>query len=162
MMAQNATNVITTLTDVSQTLDLGTGNLHVGLPLVLALDAIGAPVVTIEALASSGSAIVGALQTGDGLGALATLIDIPAVAANAFLNGHGTFGLPQSLFGIDTITLIPLGGILTPPQFAQLSIPLLSPDPIPLGGTGFGGILPALSTLLPEQLALAIGAPPVG
>ena len=69
MVAQNATNLFSTLTDLSQTLDLNTGNLHVGLPLVLALDAIGPPVTTLEAIGSSAGAFFGAVQTGDGLGA---------------------------------------------------------------------------------------------
>ncbi|ORV82716.1 hypothetical protein AWC11_02250 [Mycobacterium interjectum] len=166
MVAQNATNLLSTVTDVSQTLDLNTGNLHVGLPLVLALDAIGPPVTTLEAIGSSATAFFGAVQTGDGLGALAALIDAPAVAANGFLNGQASVGLPALLGGpgpegILTITAIPLGGILTPPQTASLFIPLLGPGSLQLSGTGFGGILPALLTFLPETLAQAIGAPPL-
>ncbi|SPM27249.1 PE family protein [Mycobacterium terramassiliense] len=161
MVAQNATNLFSTVTDVSQTLDLNTGNLHIGLPLVLALDAIGPPVTTLEAIGSSATAFFGAVQTGDGLGALAALIDAPAVVANGFLNGQAAVGLPASLMGVETITAIPLGGILTPLQFASLSIPLLGPGSIMLSGTGFGGILPGLLTFLPETLAQAIGAPPL-
>jgi hypothetical protein len=163
MIAQNATNVFTTLTDLSQTLSIFALNpdLHVGLPLVLAIDAIGAPVTTLEAIGSSATSFFGAVQTGDGLGALAALIDAPAVAANGFLNGHATLGLPASLEGILTITAIPLGGILTPPEFAALNIPLIGPDFTQLSGTSFGGIIPALLTYVPEQLALAIGAPPI-
>ncbi|ORW26849.1 hypothetical protein AWB91_05180 [Mycobacterium paraense] len=160
MVAQNATNLLSTVTDVSQTLDLNTGNLHIGLPLALALDAIGPPVTTLEAIGSSATAFFGAVQTGDGLGALAALIDAPAVAANGFLNGQAMLGLPASLSGIDTITVIPLGGILTPLQFASLQIPILGPGSLLLSGTGFGGILPGLLTFLPETLAQAIGAPP--
>jgi hypothetical protein len=160
MVAQNATNLLSTVTDVSQTLDLNTGNLHIGLPLALALDAIGPPVTTLEAIGSSATTFFGAVQTGDGLGALAALIDAPAVAANGFLNGQAMLGLPASLSGIDTITVIPLGGILTPLQFASLQIPILGPGSLLLSGTGFGGILPGLLTFLPETLAQAIGAPP--
>ena len=97
MVAQNATNLFSTLTDLSQTLDLNTGNLHVGLPLVLALDAIGPPVTTLEAIGSSAGAFIGAVQTGDGLGALAALIDAPAVVANGFLNGQASLSLPALL-----------------------------------------------------------------
>jgi hypothetical protein len=160
MVAQNATNVFTTLTDLSQTLDLNTGNLHVGLPLVLALDALGPPVTTLQAVGSSASAFIGAVQTGDGLGAAAALIDAPAVIANGFLNGQAALPLPASLSGIETITAIPLGGILTPLQFASLSIPALGPGSLTLSGTTFGGILPGLLAFLPEQLAQAIGAAP--
>ncbi|OBG27196.1 PE family protein [Mycobacterium sp. 852002-51057_SCH5723018] len=161
-MAQHATNLLTTLTDLSQTLDLNTGNLHVGLPLVLALDALGPPVATLQAVGSSASAFIGAAQTGDGLGALAALIDAPAVIANGFLNGQAALPLPALLGGpggIETITAIPVGGILTPPQFASLSIPAFGPGSLTLSGTSFGGILPGLLVFLPEQLAQAIGAP---
>ncbi|OBH04133.1 hypothetical protein A5696_05590 [Mycobacterium sp. E2699] len=166
MVAQNATNVFTTLTDLSQTLDLNTGNLHVGLPLVLALDALGPPVTTLQAVGTSASAFIGAVQTGDGLGAVAALIDAPAVIANGFLNGQATLPLPALLGGlppegVETITAIPVGGILTPPQFASLSIPAFGPGSITLGGTTFGGILPGLLVFLPATLAQAIGAPPV-
>jgi hypothetical protein len=158
MVSQNATNLINALTDVSQVLDLNTGVLHVGLPLVLALDALGPPVTTLNAFGSSASAFIGAVQTGDGLGAAAALIDAPAVVANAFLNGQATLPLPVSVAGLDTITNIPLGGILTPLDFTSLTIPILG-GTVPLSGTTFGGILPGLLNFLPEQLAEAIGAP---
>lgn len=165
MVSQNATNFFTTLTDLSQTLDLNTGNLHVGLPLALALDALGPPVTTLQAAGSSVSAFVGAVQTGDALGAAAALIDAPAVIANGFLNGQATLQLPALLGsgadGIETFTAIPLGGILTPLQFASLSIPALGPGSLTLSGTAFGGILPGLLTFLPETLAQAIAGPPV-
>jgi hypothetical protein len=50
MVAQNATNLFTTVTDLSQTLDLNTGELHIGLPLAVALDALGPPVTTLQAV----------------------------------------------------------------------------------------------------------------
>ncbi|GAB3037341.1 PE family protein [Mycobacterium bourgelatii] len=158
MVAQNATNVIMALTDMSQTLDLNTGVLHVGLPLVLALDAIGPPVTTLQALGSSANAFVGAIQTGDALGAAAALINAPAVVANGFLNGHATLQLPVSLSGLETLTDIPLGGILTPLDFAALEIPILGPGSLTLSGATFGGLLPGLLQFLPQQLAQAIGA----
>ncbi|OBK46627.1 PE family protein [Mycobacterium sp. 1081908.1] len=163
-MAQRATNLFTTLTDLSQTLDLNTGNLHIGLPVVLALDALGPPLATLQAVGSSASAFIGAAQTGDALGAVAALIDAPAVIANGFLNGQAALPLPALLGGpggIETITAIPVGGILTPLQFASLSIPALGPGSLTLSGTTFGGILPGLLVFLPETLAQAIGAPPI-
>ncbi|WP_156689644.1 PE family protein [Mycobacterium sp. Marseille-P9652] len=164
MVAQNATNVFATLTDTSQTLDLNTGNLHIGLPLVLALDALGPPVTTVQAIGSSANALVGAVQTGDGLGALAAVLDAPAVAANGFLNGQATLQLPAMLGGPDgilTLTDIPLGGLLTPLNPAALEIPIFGPGSITLHETTFGGIVPGLLVYLPEQLARAIGAPPL-
>ena len=68
MMSQNVTDLISALTDTSQTLDLGSGALHVGLPLVFALDAIGPPVTTLNALGSSVNSVIAAVQTGDRLG----------------------------------------------------------------------------------------------
>ncbi len=159
MVAQNATHVISALTDTSQTLDLGTGALHVGLPLVVAIDAIGPAVTTLNAFGSSTGAFVGAVQAGDGLGAIAALFDAPAVIANGMLNGQATLALSTSLEGITTITNIPLGGLLTPLDFASLEIPIFGPGSIDLSGTTFGGFLPGLLTFLPEQLAEVIGAP---
>ena len=159
MMAQNVTNLITALTDTSQTLDLGTGALHVGLPLALALDAIGPPVTTLNALGSSVNSVIGAVQTGDGLGVAAALINAPAAVANGFLNGQATLPLTVSLGGLESITLVPLGGLLTPLQFASLNVPLLGAT-VQLSGTTFGGLLPGLLSFLPDELARAIGALP--
>ncbi len=163
MVAENATRLLGTVTDLSQTLDLASGNLHVGLPLVLALDALGSPVTTLQAIGSSASSFIGAVQTGDGLGALAAVIDAPAVVANGFLNGQAT--LPLQAFiggsgGVETITSIPLGGILTAPEFASLTIPVFGSGSVLLSGSGFGGLLPGLLAFVPGQLAQAIGAPP--
>ncbi|POX80238.1 PE family protein [Mycobacterium kansasii] len=159
-ISQNLTNVIQTATSTTQTLDLGTGALHVGLPLVLALDAIGPAVTTANAFGSSASAVIGAMQTGDMLGAVTALIDAPAVVANGFLNGHATLPLALSVLGLDTTTNIPLGGILTPAETASLTLTVFGETgTLPLSGTAFGGIVPALLTFLPEQLAEAIGAP---
>jgi hypothetical protein len=160
MVSQNATNVIATLTDLSQTLDLNTGDLHIGLPLALALDAVGPPVTTLAALGSSASAFVGAVETGDGLGATAALIDAPAVVANGFLNGQTALSLTSHVGTLETTTSIPLGGILTPLEFGSLSISGV-PGSTTLSGTTFGGILPGLLIFLPGQLAEAIGAPPI-
>lgn len=156
MLSQNLTNVITTLTDTSQTLDLATGQLHVGLPLALALDAIGPPVTAGNALQSSLSTVFGAVQTGDGFGAAAALINTPAAVANGFLNGQATLPLSLCVGGLQSITLIPLGGLLTPLQVASLNVPLLGAT-VPLAGTTFGGLLPGLLTFLPDELARVLG-----
>ncbi|OBJ55331.1 PE family protein [Mycobacterium sp. 1423905.2] len=160
VISQHFTNLLLTLSDTSQTLDLNTGILHVGLPLVLGLDAIGPAATAVNALGSSATAFVNAVQIGDGLGAAAALLDAPAVVANGFLNGHATLPLSVALGELTTTTNIPLGGILTPGQFASLTLEVFGMSgTLPLFGTPFGGILPALLTFLPEQLAQAIGAP---
>ncbi|MDP7725057.1 hypothetical protein [Mycobacterium sp. TY814] len=157
-ISQHLTNVITTVTDTSQTLDLVTGDLQVGLPLVLGLEAIGPVVTTFNAVGSSANAVLGALQTGDVLGAGAALFDAPATVLNGFLNGQATLPLSVSLGELTTTTNVPLGGILTPAQTASLTVQIFGmTGPIPLFGTSFGGIVPGLLTFLPEQLAAAIG-----
>ena len=142
-IAQNATNVIKTLTDTSITLgvDLDTSALplsllnstltfNVGLPLALGLDAIGSPITTANAFATSAAAFGSAVQSGNTAAAVTALIDAPAVIANGFLNGQATWALRQSFstnFAIPvqgvTVAIpvteqamigIPLGGVLTP------------------------------------------------
>lgn len=158
-ISQNVTNVINTLTDTSQALNINTSVLHVGLPLVMTLGAIAPAITTVNALGSSVNAFISAAQTGNILGAATALIDAPAVVANGFLNGHGSLTIPAFLTGVEVDTSVPLGGILTPSEFASLSIPLFGLGPFPLSGTAFGGVVPDLFTFLPEQLAEAIGAP---
>ncbi|TDK91057.1 PE family protein [Mycobacterium paragordonae] len=160
-ISQHLTNVITTLTDTSQTLDLVTGDLHVGLPLVLGLEAIGPVVTTVNAFGTSANAVLGALQTGNVLGAGAALLDAPATVLDGFLNGQATLPLSVTLGELTTTTNVPLGGILTPAQTASLTLEIFGTSgTIPLFGTAFGGILPGLLTFLPEQLAEAIGSGP--
>ncbi|OBJ55924.1 PE family protein [Mycobacterium asiaticum] len=158
-ISQNITNVIRTLTDTSQTLDLTTGVLHVGLPLVLGLDALGPAFTTLDALNTVAGSVGNALQTGDALGAAAAFLNAPATVLNGLLNGQSSLPLTVSLFGLTTTTNIPLGGLLTPAQSASLTLDVFGmTGTIPLFGTQFGGIIPGLLTFLPEQLAEAIGA----
>jgi hypothetical protein len=69
--------------------------------------------------------------------------------------------LTVSLGGLESITLVPLGGLLTPLQVASLNVPLLGAT-VQLSGTTVGGLLPGLLSLLPDELARAIGALPPG
>jgi PE family len=106
-ISQNFTNVIDTLTNtsinVTALLGLGTSGLSAtatgtfGLPVVLTIEALGAPVNALGALASSATAFIGDLDTGNLTGALGTLFDAPAVVTNAFLNGATTLPLSFSL-----------------------------------------------------------------
>jgi hypothetical protein len=153
-MAQHATNLVKAFTDFGTTLNGFTGSLDFGIPLQLVLDGIGSPITALSALNSSAAAFSTAVQTGDGLGALAAVLDAPAVVANGFLNGTTYLTLPPaSLFGFTSTTEIPFGGILTP-----LSIPhvfLEGQQLIIPSGTGIGGIIPGLLSL-PAQLAADI------
>lgn len=72
-MAQNVTNVINTLTDTTMSVNLAnlfSPSFVTGLPLALTLDALGAPVTTLKALESSGTAFIGAVQAGSPQAAL--------------------------------------------------------------------------------------------
>jgi PE family len=178
-ISQNFTNVIKTVTDtgiqsdaslVARLLPLPVAvtSLSVdntlGLPLALAIDALGAPVVTVQALQSSVSAFTTAVQSGDWLGATGALIDAPAVVANGFLNGQTTLPLSFSIStGVGDIGVeldLPLDGILVPvgPYGGSVDLPLgLGTFPLEFGGTPLGGIVPGLLVYTPQQLADAIG-----
>lgn len=170
MISQNVTNVINTATDTSQWINLGVSSLpiplHVGLPLVVALDAIGPVLTTGDALQSSLSSLTAAVQTGDVAGAAAAILGAPANIANGFLNGQTVLPLnagvsfPGGSGVLNSTTYLPLGGILTPLQGGQLVTDISPGVPFPLNGAMFGGILPGLLTYLPEQFAQAIGAIP--
>jgi hypothetical protein len=188
-IAHNAGSVFATLTDTSITPHLEVLSLtpltltldtFVGLPLVAAIDLIGVPAATGEAALSSFASISTALAAGNLGGAFAGLIDAPAVIANGFLNGQttlpldlGTSTLPLlgpllgNLASVDINLSLPLDGIIHPPGFyaatVTVSVPLLLPPTtvnVGVGGTPFSGLAPFVVNYAPEQLALAIGAPP--
>jgi hypothetical protein len=88
------------------------------------------------------------LQTGNVSGAIAAVVDAPAVLANGVLNGQTLVALPEltvNLTGagvplsITQTAQLPLGGLLTP-----LSSLELTGVGGPLPGTPIGGIIPAL------------------
>jgi hypothetical protein len=144
--------------------------------VALTLDALGAPVNALEALGSSATAFVHELQTGNPIGALGTLIDAPAVVANAFLNGQSTLPLgPISLVNnpptiVSATVNLPLDGILVPQtpltssvrgqsQLFVFGVPVLTIDvtiPVTIGGTPLSGLATGLLVYAPEQLQLAI------
>ncbi|MFV8320507.1 PE family protein [Mycobacterium sp. 23] len=170
LISQNFTNLIDTATDTSQWINLGVSSLpiplHVGLPVVLALDAIGPVLTTGDAVQSSLASLTSAMQTGDVAGAAAAILGAPATVANGFLNGQTMLPLnagvsfPGGSGVLNSTTYLPLGGILTPLQGGELVTDITPGVPFPLGGAEFGGIIPGLLTYLPEQFAQAIGALP--
>lgn len=157
-IAQNMTNVLKTVTDTSITtvISLLNPSFTTGMPLTLALDALGAPIVTAQAALQSATTVMSALQAGDAAGAFGALIDAPAVITNGFLNGEATItlDLPTSLSPIagtqSLSAAIPVGGILAPPKpvVATATVRIFPLPPvtqqIPLGGTQFGGLIPGL------------------
>jgi len=118
----SATLASTTLASV--TLDRATSANVVGLPVVLGVDLLGAPVSMPEAAGSSAAAFTAAVRAGNPAGAIATLIDAPAVIANGFLNGQATFpyglnlssltGDLSSVANVAVVGNFPLDGILVP------------------------------------------------
>lgn len=184
-VSQNFTNVIDTLTDTSinatALLGLGTSGLSatltsdIGLPAALLIDAVGAPVNAFDAMSASASQFAGELQTGNLTGAIATLIDAPAVVTNGFLNGETTLPLSIPLPDFTTnLGPLPFGGTLSLTNGnADINIPLdglLVPQTPITGsvtgtatGTGLAGI--AAAALVNTQLPLnvdVLGTPTSG
>ncbi|WP_407686509.1 PE family protein [Mycobacterium sp. HUMS_1102779] len=160
-IAQNFTNLLTTFTNTAVVANLNTTTaVHLTVPLLatLGFDLVGSPLTTWNAMQSSVGAFVGAVQTGNVSGAIAAVLDAPAVVANGFLNGQMTVTLPPfDLFGLQSQTIIPIGGIISPLETA--TILLGGPPGLPTDTTSFGGIVPGLLNYLPQALAEAIGAP---
>ncbi|MEY8016528.1 PE family protein [Mycobacterium servetii] len=147
-ISQNFTNVLSTLTNFGSTLNSQDLAITFGLPLQLVFDGIGAPVNAFSAIESSAAAFGGALQAGNVSGAIAAVLDAPAVLANGVLNGQTLVALPPltvdltgagSFPPITQTAQLPLGGLLTP-----LSSLELTGGGGPLPGTPIGGIIPAL------------------
>jgi len=121
--------------------------LGLGLPQLLALDALGAPINAALAASSSSTAVFNAVQTGQPLAAITALVDAPADITNAFLNGEQTVSLPVSLPGLSLTGGIPFGGLLAPLQPIAMTAtltgnPLL--QTVTITGPPVGGLVPAL------------------
>ncbi|WP_139830759.1 PE family protein [Mycobacterium paraense] len=135
-VSQNFTNVIDTLTNTSinanALLGLGTSGLSatlttdIGLPAALLIDAVGAPVNAFDALSASAAQFAGDLQTGNLTGAIATLIDAPAVVTNGFLNGETSLPLSLDLpaFSTNLGNSVLLGTLSFTNGTANINIPL--------------------------------------
>ncbi|OBK28547.1 hypothetical protein A5634_20190 [Mycobacterium asiaticum] len=176
-MSQNFTNIVKTLTDTSvtstanvindpATIPSGIGfgldlNTHMGLPLALAIDALGGPVNGLSALNSSAAAFLNAAQAGDVLGAATAAFNTPADVLNGFLNGQVTVPLNVTALGFPTTLDLPLSGILVNPS--PYTAVADSGFGLPINGvvtgTPLGGIVPGLLNFLPQELAAALGGP---
>lgn len=187
-MSQNLTNALNVLTipSISATATLQvpilglqnvTGSLSVffGLPLMLTYAAAGAPLATLEGLATSATAVQQALLAGNGVGALNALVNAPAVVANGFLNGQTivdmtipvpvNYALPPPFapisFTAQIVVHLPFDGILVPPHPLTGTVALTSPistqpTPVTVFGTPFMGLVPLLVNYIPQQIAAAI------
>lgn len=159
-MAQNFANTVQALTNFSATIDPNSLGVTFGLPLAFLLDAVGSPVTTLAALSSTAHVLTGALQTGNLVGAVDTVLDSPAILANAALNGQTLLTLPPVTLDLAGLSLttsleVPLSGILTP--LTPLTVDVFGIPLQLLDGTHIGGIIPALTQFVPDQLAQAIG-----
>ena len=184
-IAQNATNVIDTLTNASLTSILvGSGNRLIrpfqnltlsavsGLPLTLGIEAIGGPYDAAGAFGATGDAFFANAQAGNWPGAGSTLIDAPGVITNAFLNGHST--LPVNVVVVADVQVLgltptpvtlnlPMDGLLVPvtPYTATLGFSgatggLIADQTLPVEGAPISGLLTGLLSYAPQQLATAI------
>ncbi|ORW92852.1 hypothetical protein AWB92_14405 [Mycobacterium sp. IEC1808] len=141
-----------------------------GLPLQLGFAILGPPFAMANGVAQGATAFGTAAQTGNVLGMLNAVGDMPAYAMNGFLNGQLLVDLPLPVAvsepGVGVIILpatahVPFDGLLTPPEPLSVTIPLnLLGISIPinqtLGGTEFGGLFPTLFNTIPEAIAAAI------
>ncbi len=110
------------------------------------------------------TAFTDAVQTGNAAGAIGALIDAPAVVTNGLLNGHMYLPINFNISGYPTTIDLPLDGLLVPPSTYPATIKVGSLTvTTQVGGTPFGGLIPALLTDIPEEFAEAIGKiPPTG
>ncbi len=168
-IAQNFTNVLKTVTDLNLTStvnfvtsDGGAIDIDAtaGLPLVLAIDALGGPINAINALGHSATTFVNAVQSGNVLGATEAVLGAPAAMANGFLNGQMTLPISVVALGLPTTLNVPLDGILVPASIYTATIPALGGAfPVFVTGTPIGGLLSDILTIVPGDLAAALGGP---
>jgi len=144
---------VTSLTQTNASLAI-----RVGLPELLAFDALGPPVNAAVALQSTSATFFGALQAGNPVGALTTLLGAPATVTNAFLYGEVTLPVGLPLPGVPAVAQIPFGGLLAP--LAPLSMtatvsgsPLM--ENVTISGPLVGGLIPALTESAPQLPAAA-------
>lgn len=131
---------------------------ELGLPQLLAFDAVGAPVNAAIAASASGSAFFNAVQTGNSLAAATALVDAPANIANAFLNGEQTIPMQLPVPGLSLTAGVPVAGLLVPPQSFTTTAtlpanPLL--QTVTITGPPVGGLVPTLLEEVPQLLASA-------
>jgi hypothetical protein len=134
----------------TQQVTLTSGSLNVGTPLVLGLDALGAPLAAQTGWNNSNAAFVNALQTGNPLGAAFALANAPNNIVSGFFVGQGsitqTFPAPSGSGYSSTSVTLPVGGLFAPQQSATFTATSGSggTTSFPLNGPQFGGLIRAL------------------
>ncbi|WP_246540802.1 PE family protein [Mycobacterium spongiae] len=159
-IVRNIANVLFTATDISFTANIDpfsiapTDNtVDFGLPLALAIQALGSPVSTIGAVYTVALRILLSAQSGNIEGVIGSLIDAPATIANGFLNGQAVASVPLNAGGVPVVLNLPFTGILAPQTTYTATVP--GGETVSIGGTPIGGLVPALH-YASEQLAGAI------
>lgn len=130
-----------------------------GLPTLLAFDALGAQVNAASAAAASSAAFSSAVQAGNPVGAAIALIDAPANVANGLLNGQETVGVNLPLPGLSLAANVPFTGLFAPlqPWTATATgpgLPLM--NTVTVTGPPVGGLVPASLNYVPQLLATAL------
>jgi hypothetical protein len=122
-----------------------------GWPLALTLDILGAPIVSMQALAQSLQAAHDAVASGLPFKALFDLLGAPARMTGAFFFGSGSVQIPTGTPGY-ALGSMHVGGIFAPLQY-QPGYP---------AGTQTGGIIPGLMAHVLPHLPLPLEpvAPP--
>lgn len=182
MMVGNFANAIDTLVNANVTASFavnlsgippaGTlaGAAIFGLPLQLGFAILGPPFAMANGIAQGATAFGAAAQTGNVLGMLNAIGDMPAYAMNGFLNGQLLVDLPLPItvstpvlgsLTLPAIAHVPFDGLLTPPEPLTVTIPagvagITVPISATLGGTEFGGLFPTLFNTIAESIAAAI------
>lgn len=141
-----------------------------GLPMQLGFSILGPPFAMANGIAQGATAFGAAAQTGNAMGMLNAIGDMPAYALNGLLNGQLLVDLPlpiavsAPLAGtvvVPAVAHVPFDGLLTPPEPLTVTIPagvlgITVPITSTLGGTEFGGLYPTLLNAIPEAIAKAI------
>jgi hypothetical protein len=130
------------------------GTLLLPTPFALALDTLGPEANVLISLGNGGAAFTNAVQTGNPLAAAEALLETPGNAASSFFFGQQTITesvpVPSGTQYTSADVSVPVGGLLAPLQ--PVTLTLFSSNgtvtSIPLGGTEFGGLIPAIEGAL--------------
>ncbi len=142
---------VTSLTPSGASLALG-----IGLPELLAFDALGAQVNVSSAVTATNAQIFNAILAGNPLAAATALIDAPANIANGLLNGEETLSLSLPLPGFSVTANVPFTGLLVPLQPLTVTATVTGLpqfNTVTVTGPPVGGLVPALVDYMPEVLA---------
>lgn len=132
---------------------------NLGLPELLALNALGAPVNAAMAGGTSATSFMGALSTGNVAGAATALLSAPNNIVDAFLNGHQELSMQLLLPGLTVTADIPVSGLLGPlePFTATATLPGLPLlNALTITGPPLGGLVSTLVEYVPELLVTTL------